>query len=77
MWPILPPWSYIAGCFQLEAQSAATCSHWFHTRGFSTLKMEAICSSKCWFTQDLHNDTSQKMAFFITTAVKTSNLTST
>jgi hypothetical protein len=28
-----------------------------------------------WFTQDLHGITSQKMAFFIVTAVKTSNLT--
>jgi hypothetical protein len=26
--------SYIAGCFQLVAQSAATCSGWFHARGF-------------------------------------------
>jgi hypothetical protein len=36
---------------------------------FSTLKMEA----KRRFTQDLHGATSQKTAFFIVTAVKTSN----
>jgi hypothetical protein len=29
---------------------------------------------KCRFTHDLHSDTSQKTAFFIVTAVKTSNL---
>jgi hypothetical protein len=53
-------------------QSAATCSRWFLACGFSTLKMEAIRSSE---TQDLHGATSQKTAFFIVTAVKTSNLT--
>jgi hypothetical protein len=37
---------------------------------FSTLKM------KGWFTIDLHGATSQKTAFFIVTAVKTSNLIS-
>jgi hypothetical protein len=26
--------SYIAGCFRLVAQSAATCSRWFPARGF-------------------------------------------
>jgi hypothetical protein len=39
---------------------------------FSTLKMEA----KRGFTQDLHCATSQKTAFFIVTAVKTSILLS-
>jgi hypothetical protein len=35
MWPILfPSCSYIAGCFRLVAQSAATCSCWFLVRGF-------------------------------------------
>jgi hypothetical protein len=33
-------------CFRLVVQSAATCSRWFFARGFSTLKMEAICSSE-------------------------------
>jgi hypothetical protein len=30
----LPSSSYIAGCFRLVAQSAATCSRWFLARGF-------------------------------------------
>jgi hypothetical protein len=30
----LPSCSYIAGCFRLVAQSAATCSRWFVARGF-------------------------------------------
>jgi hypothetical protein len=30
----LPSCSYIAGCFRLVAQSAATCSSWFLARGF-------------------------------------------
>jgi hypothetical protein len=41
--------SYIAGCFRLVVQSAATCSRWFLACRFvlfsSTLKMEAIRSS--------------------------------
>jgi hypothetical protein len=40
-----------------------------------SLKMEAICSPKRRFIQYLHGATSQKKAFFIVTAVKTSNLT--
>jgi hypothetical protein len=35
-----------------------------------------VADSLQWFTQDIHGATSQKMAFFIVTAVKTSNLTS-
>jgi hypothetical protein len=42
----LPSNSYIAGCFRLVAQSAATCSRWFLARGFSTLKMDGIRSSE-------------------------------
>jgi hypothetical protein len=42
---------------------------------FSSLKMEAIVPLKRRFTQDLQGATSQKTAFFIVTAVKTSNLT--
>jgi hypothetical protein len=34
MWPTLPPCCYIAGCFRLVAQSAATCWRWFLARGF-------------------------------------------
>jgi hypothetical protein len=34
MWPTLPPFSYIAGCFRLVTQSAATSSRWFLARGF-------------------------------------------
>jgi hypothetical protein len=41
---------------------------------FSTLKMEPILFSET-FTQDLHGATSQKTAFFIVTAVKTSDFT--
>jgi hypothetical protein len=33
-----PPCSYKAGCFQLVAQSAATCSHWFLTCRFFYLE---------------------------------------
>jgi hypothetical protein len=40
-----------------------------------TLTMEAICSSETWFLQEPHGATSQKTAFFIVTAVKTTNLT--
>jgi hypothetical protein len=41
----------------------------------ATLMMEAIRSSDTWFLQHSHAVTSQKTAFFIVTAVKTSNLT--
>jgi hypothetical protein len=41
---------------------------------FSTLKMEAIRSSETSVYTNLHGTTSQKMAFFIVTTVKTSNL---
>jgi hypothetical protein len=41
----------------------------------STLKMEAIHSSERPFKQDPYGVTSQKTAFFIVAAVKTSNLT--
>jgi hypothetical protein len=37
--------------------------------------MERYVSAKRRFTQDLHSATSQKTAFFLVTAVKTSNLT--
>jgi phospholipid N-methyltransferase len=40
-----------------------------------TLMMEAIRSSETSFLQELHGRTSQKTAFFIATAMKTSNLT--
>jgi hypothetical protein len=48
MWLTLPPslCSYIAGCFWLVAQSASHLSCWFLTRGYFTLKMEAIRSSR-------------------------------
>jgi hypothetical protein len=42
----LSPCSYIAGCFWLVAQSAATCSRCSPFADFSTLKMEAIRSSE-------------------------------
>jgi hypothetical protein len=42
---------------------------------FSTLMMEVIRSPKRRYTQDLQGATSQKTAFFIVTAMKTSNLT--
>jgi hypothetical protein len=47
----------------------------FSLADFSALKMEAIRSSETSFTQDLHGATSKMMAFFMVTAVKTSNLT--
>jgi hypothetical protein len=40
-----------------------------------TLMMEAIPSSKTSFLQEPHGITSQKMAFFIVTTMKISNLT--
>jgi hypothetical protein len=40
-----------------------------------TLKTEALRSSERRFLQEPHGVTSQKTAFFIVTAVKTSNLT--
>jgi hypothetical protein len=39
------------------------------------LMMEAIRSNERWFLQEQQGVTSQKTAFFIVTAVKTSNLT--
>jgi hypothetical protein len=39
--------------------------------------MEALSSSKRRLLEEPHSATSQKNAFFITTAVKTSNLTGT
>jgi hypothetical protein len=47
----------------------------FPLEDFSTLKMEAIHSSKPSVTQDLHSATSQKMTVVIVSAVKASNLT--
>jgi hypothetical protein len=40
-----------------------------------TLMMEAIVLPKCRFLQETHGVTSLKAAFFVVTAVKTSNLT--
>jgi hypothetical protein len=48
--------------------SAATCSRWLIACGFLYPKDERR------FTQDLHGATSQKTAFFIVAAVKTSDL---
>jgi hypothetical protein len=42
----LSPCSYIAGCFQLVAQLAATCLRWFPARGLFYQKMDAIGSSE-------------------------------
>jgi hypothetical protein len=42
---------------------------------FVTLMMEVLCSLKRRFLQELQGVTFQKTAFFIVTAVKTSNLT--
>jgi hypothetical protein len=41
---------------------------------FSTLKMERFVPPIRRLTQDVHSATSQKTAFFVVTAVKTSNL---
>jgi hypothetical protein len=38
--------AYIAGCFRLVAQSAATCSRRAPLADFSILKMEKICYSE-------------------------------
>jgi hypothetical protein len=56
----------VSRCLQPFAHSVSSLAD------FHTLKMEA----KRRFTQYLHGATSQKTAFFIVTAVKTSNLTS-
>jgi phospholipid N-methyltransferase len=40
-----------------------------------TLMMEAIHFSETWYLQDPHGVISQKTAFFIVTAMKTSNFT--
>jgi hypothetical protein len=42
----------------------------------AALMMEAYVPPKCRFSQELHSITSQKIAFFIVTAMNTSNLTS-
>jgi hypothetical protein len=79
MWSTLPPslCSYIAGCFQQVAQSA---SHLLklvpHLWIFLPWRRRWYVPPKHQFTQDLHSATSQKTAFFIATAVKTSNPTS-
>jgi hypothetical protein len=49
-------------------------SRWLKFANFSVLKMELI-PPKRRFTQDIHGSTSKKTAFFIVTAVKTSELT--
>jgi hypothetical protein len=68
--------SYIAGCFRLVAQSA---SHMltllFHSRIFLPWRWRRYVTPNRRFTQDVHGATSHKMAFFIVTAVKTSNPT--
>jgi hypothetical protein len=56
-----------------EPEWAGGC--WFLARGFSTLKMEAIRSSETSVHTRYNGATSQKTAFFIVTAVKTSNPT--
>jgi hypothetical protein len=64
----LPPphWGYVAGCFQLVAQSAShllmlvPCS-----RIFLPWRWRRHVPPKHWFTQDLHGATFQKAAFFI------------
>jgi hypothetical protein len=79
-WDVVP-WRYcinrrFGGTYRLHL---TTCSRWFLARGFfffsSTLKMEAIRFPKRRFIQYLHYATSQKTAFFIVTAAKTSNFT--
>jgi hypothetical protein len=45
-----------------------------HFSAYSTLKMEAICSSECRLTfNGLHGVISQQIVLFITTAVRTSD----
>jgi hypothetical protein len=48
-----------------------------HSRIFLPWRWRRYVPPKRWFTQDLHGATSHKTAFFIVTAVKTSNLTYT
>jgi hypothetical protein len=71
----LPYCSYIAGCFRLVAQSAATRSRWFLARGFFYLEDGAIRSSETSVHTRLTLATFKKMAFLIVIAMKTSNLT--
>jgi hypothetical protein len=55
------------------------CSHLLtlvpRTQIFLPWRWKRYVPPKRWFTQNLHGATSQKTAFFIVTAVKTSNLT--
>jgi hypothetical protein len=60
---------------QYSVQYAATCSRWFLARGFLPRRWRRYIPPKRLFTQDLHDATSQNTAFFIVTAVKTSDLT--
>jgi hypothetical protein len=62
-------------CFRLVAQSAATCSHWFLARGFFYLEDEGDRFLRNVGSHNLYGATSQKTAFFIVTAIKTSDLT--
>jgi hypothetical protein len=58
--------------------TVSTCSRWF-ARGFLIFlipwRWKRYVPPKCRLTQYLHGATSQKTAFFIVTAVKTSSLT--
>jgi hypothetical protein len=62
----LSPCSYIADCFWLVAQSAATCSRWFLARGFFyPRRYRRYLPPKRRLTEDLHSATSQKTTFFL------------
>jgi hypothetical protein len=71
------------GTYRLHLQGRKICergtsvSRWLPASlaDFSALKIEAILPPKRRFTEYLHGVTSQMTAFFILTALKTSNLT--
>jgi hypothetical protein len=60
--------------YSVDPYNIAASSRWFLARGLFYPEDGDDVTSKRQFTQDLHGDTSQKTAFFIVTAVKTSNL---
>jgi hypothetical protein len=68
---------HIASIFRVEKNKLAhLLSLWFLAQLiFSTLKMEAICSSETLVDNGLLSVISQKMVLFVTIAVRTSNPT--
>jgi hypothetical protein len=78
MWPTLPLFLFLYTW--VFSTGGSVCSHLLtlvpRSRIFLPWRWRRYVPPKCRFKQDLHGVTSQRTAFFIATAMKTSNLTS-